>query len=414
MKKKKNKHNWSVLSDFFDYSEGNLREQDRNAFERRMQKDPFESEALEGFSGISREESDEDLFILKEKIHKRINRKRRIVWYSAAAAAASILIVTTLFINISDSGFKKYETIPEFSEEAAEKPVPDYSLEEEIADERSAAIEKQEITGEKETMDEEKRSQIERERAKSKSSDKEESSFAAIAEMEKKIMETKSAAGGSEGMQEKTGAVEAETTSDVTGTTHLMAESEDEFAPEEVQPPAEAFESITVIDDAEEIVSDTEVAFSGNQVAKKGTQKIITFKYDKSDDVTAMTPYGNNETISANAIRRVSLSSLEESKSYPAMPAEGIEAYTAYMDSAIAFPAGYEDTDSAMVELQFYISQEGRPFDVTTIQSPDDLFSEEATRIILEGPDWKPASENGAYKNDPVRMHVCFVRKPNK
>ena len=42
---KRDKYRNKKASGFFDYTEGKLTDKERNAFERRMQKDPFESDA---------------------------------------------------------------------------------------------------------------------------------------------------------------------------------------------------------------------------------------------------------------------------------------------------------------------------------------------------------------------------------
>ncbi|MEX0980552.1 MAG: TonB family protein [Bacteroidales bacterium] len=182
---KRDKYRKKRSSDFLDYSEGKMSDQDRNVFERRMQKDPFASDAAEGFSRISREEAEQDLQSAAGKIWKRIegqssrnsvgdkssrnpenesrprdnkvpirnnesrtgrdrevgvgwrisrNRKsdlkrkagrnRRIAWYSAAAAFASLMIVTTIFFRLNDNGLERFETAPEMQEAAKEQVAP--------------------------------------------------------------------------------------------------------------------------------------------------------------------------------------------------------------------------------------------------------------------------------------------------
>jgi len=119
---KQRKHSNSRASDFSDYLGGGLRGKDRNAFERRLQKDPFEAEAAEGLGLVSREEMEEDLRTAALKIRRRISRKRRIAWYSAAAAIASLMIVATIFFTVDDGNMDRYLTAPEFEEAAKEKP----------------------------------------------------------------------------------------------------------------------------------------------------------------------------------------------------------------------------------------------------------------------------------------------------
>lgn len=119
---KKVKYRKDELSEFHDYLENKLSGKDRNAFERRLEKDPFFADALEGFSTISGEEAEQDLERLGVRIDRRIKRKRRIAWYSAAAAVASILIVTTIYFNLGDTRIDKYESLPEMREAGKEQP----------------------------------------------------------------------------------------------------------------------------------------------------------------------------------------------------------------------------------------------------------------------------------------------------
>ncbi|MCA1746477.1 MAG: hypothetical protein LC655_02175, partial [Bacteroidales bacterium] len=170
---KRDKYRKKRSSDFFDYSEGKMSDQERHAFERRMQKDSFDADAAEGFSRVSREEAEQDLQSAAGKIRNRIEghssgdgigskssrtlenenlsgekrsgekrsgekrngRSRRIVWYSAAAAFASLMIVATVFFQLNDNGLERFETAPEMREAAREKSAPLQEIVEEPADE---------------------------------------------------------------------------------------------------------------------------------------------------------------------------------------------------------------------------------------------------------------------------------------
>ena len=150
---KRHKYSKTEASDFIRYSRGDQPDQDRNAFERQLQKDPFDADAAEGFARVTGDEAESDLREISARISKRINRTNRIRWIGIAAALVSILAVTTIYINVSDNSMKKYEAAPEFKEAASEKAVTleeelraddeiqDKSLDKEkIAPEKSAAI----------------------------------------------------------------------------------------------------------------------------------------------------------------------------------------------------------------------------------------------------------------------------------
>jgi ferric-dicitrate binding protein FerR (iron transport regulator) len=62
----KSKNRKKELEDFLRYSQDQMSEEERNAFERSLQQDPFDAEALEGLSLITPEEATDDLAGLKD------------------------------------------------------------------------------------------------------------------------------------------------------------------------------------------------------------------------------------------------------------------------------------------------------------------------------------------------------------
>lgn len=85
------------LSDFKCYHANQMSEAERNAFERELQKNPFEADALEGLQLLSNEQIDADLQKLGTLLH---SKKRRPVWpYWAAAASILVLLLTGVLLN---------------------------------------------------------------------------------------------------------------------------------------------------------------------------------------------------------------------------------------------------------------------------------------------------------------------------
>ncbi len=96
--------------DFLRYLENQMTEAERNAFERELQKHPFEAEALEGLQQISPEELPNDLREMKSKI----TRKKRTPRYRYWAAAATILLLISssiLWFQLKDKS-----PVPELTE----------------------------------------------------------------------------------------------------------------------------------------------------------------------------------------------------------------------------------------------------------------------------------------------------------
>jgi TonB family protein len=61
-----------------------------------------------------------------------------------------------------------------------------------------------------------------------------------------------------------------------------------------------------------------------------------------------------------------------------------------------------------VVVLNFRVDTEGKIDSIRIIRSPNKNFSDEAIRLIKEGPGWKPAEENGKTINDEVRIRIVF------
>ena len=115
--------------DFQRYLADQMTDAERNAFERELQKYPFEAEALEGFQQISPEELSDDLQELKAKL---FSEKRKIRYRFWAAAATLLLLVTTgiLWFQLKNNNpvpvVTENEVTPKTEEKAAqseEKPV---------------------------------------------------------------------------------------------------------------------------------------------------------------------------------------------------------------------------------------------------------------------------------------------------
>lgn len=94
----KRKHRTTI--EYLKYLKGELSQQERYSFERDLEADPFEMEAMQGMEQFNADELEEDLLSIHASLQNRLRRRRRRTVYSLAAAVASILIVGTVFLNI--------------------------------------------------------------------------------------------------------------------------------------------------------------------------------------------------------------------------------------------------------------------------------------------------------------------------
>jgi len=94
---KKDKNIIPGPDDFLKYSANKMSPEERNAFERKLQKDPFDEEAAEGFASISPEQAERDLNYLSDIVRNRTRKKEYILWYRIAASVAVLAIVSSVF-----------------------------------------------------------------------------------------------------------------------------------------------------------------------------------------------------------------------------------------------------------------------------------------------------------------------------
>lgn len=469
---KNDKYDKIKESDFFDYFEGNLSGRKRNAFERRLQKDLFDSDAAEGFSMVSREEAREDLQSVSRKVRRRISKTRRITWYGVAAALVSILIVTTIFLNVSDTSMNMFHTAPEMKEAGREQPAIPLVTEEDVA-----AVPDESGTGPElpENRDSEGVVAGQPDRAAELGAGAPGTAEGILFEMEDadqdlEIVEEEMAA--KKGSEEVVADEDDREAEDHAFAWERMEEDAERFRTEQekrsaskaiTQAPATTIDIteaatgtatpgtlqgrlagvIRSADDLEPIpgvsvlVKGTDVGtvtdhagnFSLNVEGVKGNTLVASFVGMEREEIPinadkpveiAMLPssqsldevvvvgYGTSEkTALTGAGTTLHMDNTVSEFSY-ATPEMGIAAYKQYIDSNLIYPPDAASTEDAVVVLKFSVSPEGRPQNFTIIRSPSESFSNESIRVIKNGPDWTPASRDGNYTGDTMRLRVVF------
>ena len=69
------KKKYKTAGEFLRYLRGELSGRERHAFERELEADPFEKEALEGLESLSGDEAEEDILSLHARLRKRLSRR---------------------------------------------------------------------------------------------------------------------------------------------------------------------------------------------------------------------------------------------------------------------------------------------------------------------------------------------------
>ncbi|MCK3684312.1 carboxypeptidase-like regulatory domain-containing protein [Maribellus sp. YY47] len=106
----KNRKKHIVFDDFRRYRANEMTPDERNAFEKELQKDPFMAEALEGLEQLSPEEMSLQLLELSKQISSP-KKKRKIRFVAAAASILILVSIGILWLQIS-----KQDPVPELTQ----------------------------------------------------------------------------------------------------------------------------------------------------------------------------------------------------------------------------------------------------------------------------------------------------------
>ena len=81
-----------------------------------------------------------------------------------------------------------------------------------------------------------------------------------------------------------------------------------------------------------------------------------------------------------------------------------------YIEEQIRFPAGDSLSKREVVVLKFNVARDGSISKIQPLRSPGMEFTEEAIRLLEEGPVWNPARNESGDTEDVVRMRIVFKR----
>ena len=482
----RSKNRKKELEDFLRYSQDQMSEEERNAFERSLQQDPFDAEALEGLSSITPEEATADIARLQDKVRRRTTKRiettrttrtTRTMWYRAAAAVAVLLVVTSvLFTLFNDRMGQLDRKVAESPEAEKETAAPVSSAEKAQAEPSDAIIPVQ--------------SRVEEERADASEiketiqlkSEAVEGETEIIAEVEteveaeiisKEIIEEELAHEELADIQiEETEEVET----DIRAAEPAVAE---QIHADEVAAPAMAMDRPAAAKSrkrekgeqlqmagavaAEQrtisgvvISGEDEQPIPGVIVAVKGStegtvtdlegkfqislendsqntliaqfigmeQKEISIQ-DQEELLITLEPDAISleevvviatapKTIAQPTGYSVALieSDADQNKSdyRSATPVGGKKDFNEYIKSNMRFPEHDDDLTKAVVVLNFVVGYDGRPTQVLVLKSTGKAFSDEAIRLLLEGPDWQPAEVEGVKIEQATRIRIVFKK----
>jgi len=455
------KHKTRSAEDFLRYSGNEMTGRERNIFEKDLQKDPFEAEAMEGLSSISPDNARRDLADLDTRLTGRTQHKNRFIFYRAAAAVAAIIVIGSLILMVTKIGLfpgqiavtenmdqKSKETIPQ--EETLIQPGSEKSINEEEVSRSDIATAGQ--TMEKPVTESQDQVLISEAPGEDISIEvKEQISEPEISIIaEQKEFEITDELGGIVMKDEKTELVHQDEALEIAfkeetvpslsarktrsaGEGNMLSgkvrtnlvrgvvvSSEDDL------PIPGAFVSVkgtatgTVTDNdgnfeitLQEDTSHTLIAdFIGMEkkeieMSDEEDVRIILEPSESALDEVVVVGYGVQRK--ADMTGAVTTVEINDGAGYQsACPVPGYRKFREYIENNLQFP----DKDTAqlkvVVVLSFIVDGDGRPKDISVVKSPGNEFSNEAIRLLINGPDWFPPEHDGMKVEEETRIRIVF------
>jgi TonB family protein len=92
----------------------------------------------------------------------------------------------------------------------------------------------------------------------------------------------------------------------------------------------------------------------------------------------------------------------------PPLPENTLDSFNIYIEKNIRNPEEHSSGQTAVVTLTFRVRKTGKIDNIKIISSPGKPYSNEAIRVIQEGPHWIPARQNGENIEDTVTLNITF------
>ena len=125
-----------------------------------------------------------------------------------------------------------------------------------------------------------------------------------------------------------------------------------------------------------------------------------------SDDSLVVVGYGIAERAKKEAA--AGKAAFDQSGYLPPQPVDGKESFDKYIEENIRKPETLSEGEKAIVVVSFLVKNTGAIDSIKVLRSPGIVFSQEAIRLIKEGPAWTPAKSDGELIDDEVRIRIIF------
>lgn len=357
----KNKKNIDGFGERFSkYRNDKLTDNERNSFERDLQKDPFAGEAEEGLNTITREELERDIASLKEALIKRSSQNNRMFLLRIAAVVVVLVFSGALiiYLNRNTDRSERMAINSAAPEVNVTQPAPEKSV-----TSPATPLEKQTLS------------------------------------------------------EQQTG------TSASGGTTSVKKMYGNNYAKPEIlrQPvkPGEAKsqKSLSAEPQAARVASIESVADNMDESVKGDSN----LKDSKSTEMKmARAAVDRNEILfekEANSSAAIiPVNNTEKRKdtnvsgSTDPQPLAGMAVYNRYIIGNIHLPEEMKPGSTKTVMLGFIVDSVSVIKEIKIIESPGKKYSDEAIRLLKSGPAWKSGTEDNKVVSKPVKLRIDFIK----
>lgn len=412
----KNKNGKNNGPDFLRYHSEKMTEKERNAFERELQKDPFAEEASEGFSNIDPEAAERDLEELNRMIRRRVSGGHRKLWYSVAASITILMAISVVLLlkrtdnRIEEIAYNQPETRP--GEITIQKEEP---LKEIVEPEAGEAVASAPFTSEPGANQPLVMADDQAAPGKDKPQEtikKEEIAVAHDAVRQVEIQEARPAVMAEKSAKAK--AASADRSALPSGTISGRVISSEDNLP---LPGA----TILIKGTKHGTVSDENGNFVVEGVISPDMILVASYLGMDSKEFKPLHGAGNEIKLDPSALAlnevvvvgygvsgNTSDTGVSDAGYSPPVPVTGHKEFNRYISENMVIPDTITSGQKNVVVLSFRVKVDGKIDSIEVVRSPGRIFSEEAIRLLKEGPEWKPAISNGKTTEDKIRIRIVF------
>ena len=421
------------------YLDGTMPADERYSFEHEMEMDPFLADAVEGMSSLDSNELLEDLGRLDARVPRSIKRRGTFIYRFAAAAVillavSSVLLVKELrrpdMIVSGDSVIEKVtDTVPARD---IEKPLTEQSVDEArvvTREDRAAAETRQEELEtepvERLVVDDAPQKLTETLEVAGEQLVNPVAGVAArreeLVEEDKKVVEMVSepVRMPEAYASKRSKAVAGQTSGRISVTGQVLDSGDSLPLPGAVISVKGSSQGVTAdMDGRFSIVADTGdvlvASFIGMKSKELEVKPGMNIEMALEPDMMALeevvvTGYGISGRSSSIEVTEIDME--EDRPLFIAPEPEcGMKLYREYIEKEQVFPSDWLESDREVVRIKFDVLTEGTITNIEIVRSPSESFSEEAKRLLLEGPAWKPALSDDNPYVDSVRLRIVFRR----